>query len=73
MDCVLIKKAPEYSIEDGLVHTEYPESDLAPTCMSLRNFRIAHQRAGKMLAEHDSRNTEPIPIRRRKTGHQAAS
>lgn len=73
MDWIFIKKPPVYFIDDDddheMVYVKYPGSEVQPTCMSLRNFRIAHGAAGQLLAEHDhSRRTSVARFPKRERG-----
>lgn len=50
-------------IKDGNAILTWPDG--AKRSVPLRVFRMEHARAGKILAEHDARKAEVVPIRRK--------
>lgn len=67
--CVFVDKVPDYEIRDGNMHITADDWHIA---MPLRLFRMGMARATRIIAEHESRKAEVLPLKSRR-GHAASS
>jgi hypothetical protein len=60
-----LDEVPHYSIVDGVMHITSGDFQLA---MPLRKFRLAHARAARVMAEHDAKKGNVVPLPKKRPG-----
>jgi hypothetical protein len=65
MQHTLIPEVPSYTIDDEILSIAWGDH----TCyMSLRIAKLANASLGRVIAEYEAKNSEPIPIGRTARG-----
>lgn len=59
-----VDAVPEYRIKDSIMYIDFGE--FGTFAMPLAAFRKGHARSARVMAEHDARRAEIVPIKRGK-------